>query len=203
MKRTILVLLFTTAACLVAGQARAQQVGVKAGLMWSELRGDSGDPTLQYSRRKSWSAGGFARFGLGPASLQAEVLYSKRGAKITDTLAPTAESTARLDYIEIPVVVRLGSASTALYAGGYGALRVGAKVATQLDGADATAVDISDSVQELDYGLVFGIGLGFGKFGIDGRYVLGLRDVFKATELMPEPPSLKHGALAVFATLSF
>jgi hypothetical protein len=63
---------------------------------------------------------------------------------------------------------------------------------------DWVGEEISDQVEGFDYGGVVGIAFGFGNFGIDGRYVLGLRRIFKA-----EGTDYKHRGFALYATLRF
>jgi len=180
--------------------ASAQDFGIKGGLLWPDFRGDSGDPSVSYGRRTSFSAGVFLRFGL----LQAEALYARRGAEVRDATAPAPTDTAvnefRLDYLEVPVLVRLGGAS-GVFVGPYGAVRLSSKLVTG-DGGTATEIDVSNAVEELDYGFVVGFGIDFGKFGIEGRYTQGLRRLFK-DQPGSVAPDLKHRALGAFATLRF
>jgi hypothetical protein len=204
MRRNVLIVpILLFAIGLLPDNAAAQTVGVKLGFVSSGLRGDDGDPDTDYSRRRDWSGGLYARLAAGPVVLQPEVLYSRRGANASNAMAPDSELRFRLDYLEFPVLLRLGGGSTSIYVGGYGALKINAKAESRPLEGDWGAVDISSSVESFDYGIVAGLAMDFGKFGLDARYVLGMRNIF--TSPVPElaPPDLKHSALAVYSTLQF
>lgn len=199
MKRALFVVaVLSIGTCLVVpAPADAQEVGVKAGLVWSSLGGDDA-PGFDTSNRRDWSAGIFARLGAGPVVLQPEVVYTRRGALLDAPSDVAAESRLRLDYIEVPVLLRLGGGSSSVYVGAYGAVNVSARLEGRVGDGDWVGEDISDQVEELDYGGVAGVAFDFGKFGIDGRYVLGMRPVFKETG-----QDYKHRGFAVYATLRF
>ena len=172
--------LIVAAAILVwAPPAAAQGFGVKGGRLWSDFRGDGDDAGVSYDRVGHWSVGLFTHVRVAGAKLRPEVLYSRRGAGVLD---PAASEDKRerfeLDYIEIPVVLEFG-ASPSFFVGGYGAVNVDARLVTEV-GGETTRLDLSSSVEEFDYGIVFGVGLRVEKFTIEGRYVQGLRKVFKA-----------------------
>jgi len=203
MKRFVLSACLLIVAISFATPALAQDVGVKAGFIWGQLRGDDGTPSTSYSSRRDWSAGIFTRFGAGPVVLQPEVLYSRRGATLALDGAPDLESRFRLDFLEVPVLLRLGGGSTSVYVGGYGAMKISARAESRPTDGEWTGVDISDQIETFDYGVLAGIAMDFGKFGLDGRYVLGMRRLFKSDEEGVEAPDLKHGGVAIYATLSF
>ena len=188
---------------LPARDVAAQRFGIKGGLQWSEFRGETGDPNIEFQTRKSFSGGVYFRLRLVGIDLQPEILYSKRGAVVHDASLPpeTATQTWELDYVEVPVLLHFGSAPT-FFLGGYGAVRVNSRVVTGVLGEGGTELDISSSVENLDYGLVFGAGVQSGKLGLEARYTLGLRKLFigQGGEAAPDT---KHRALGLFASLSF
>lgn len=181
--------------CLVvlvwALPAQAQTVGLKAGLVRASLDGDTGEAGTGFKRRSDWAAGAFARFKLGPAALQSEVLYVRRGA---DVSGAGDGNSLRMDFVEVPVLLRLGSNDSSLYAGGYGAFKVSAKAMTA-----GMETDLSSDIEDFDYGLVFGISLGFGEFELDGRYSHGLQDLLKD----PGAPQIKNRALMLLLGYTF
>jgi hypothetical protein len=203
MKRVVLAATVLLAVGLIVPEAAsAQTVGAKVGYLWSEIRGDDGVPTTSYSKRRDWSLGLFTRFSAGPVVLQPEFLYSRRGATVVDSNTPDLEQRFRLDYLEVPVLFRLGGGSTSIYIGGYGAFKISAKAESRPTEGEWTAIDISANVASFDYGITGGIAMDFGKFGLDGRYTLGMARIF-TSEVPGLAPDLKHGALGLYATLQF
>lgn len=202
MKRLVVLVSLCAVILVPTGDAVAQSLGFKAGLQWSEFDGDSGDPDIRFTRREAKVGGIFFRIGLPFVAIQPEILYSQRGTEVLDAgiLDPAFETTLELDYIEVPVLLRLGFLP-GLYVGPYGAVRVNAKAVSGVEGA-LSEIDIADSVEDYDYGFVVGLGLNFGKIGVEGRYTQGLRNLLKdpgggAT------PDLKHRAFGLFANIGF
>lgn len=78
-------------------------VGVKAGSSWSTMQSTSGGvASTPWGSRSDASAGISAALHVrGPLSVQVEGLYARRG------WADGAESNLRLDYLEMPVLLRL------------------------------------------------------------------------------------------------
>lgn len=191
----VIVVVVALTALWIPSTAEAQ-TGIKFGRAFSKFD-DSEDSGVEYERRSDWTGGLFTRFGFGPLALQPEVLYTRRGAKARGE-GVVGEPEIRITYIEAPVLLRLGRGATALYGGGYGAVQLDAEAFDSAD-PDATEVDVSDDLEELDYGIVFGLGIGFGKFEIDGRYTLGLRNLVKD----PGAPEIKNRGLSVFGAFTF
>ncbi len=202
MKRVVVLSFLTLATCLLApSQAAAQGFGIKVGLQQAQLRGNPDAPGIEYGRRTAWSGGIFVNADLMAVKVRPELHYSRRGATIKNVGESTISSTFQLDYVEIPVLILLGR-SPNLFFGPYGALRTGAKLVTP--GEDAsTAIDVSDSVESLDYGLIFGVGMSFGGVGLEARYTLGLKRTFRPIGGETKAPDLKHQALGLFANISF
>lgn len=192
-------LLLGTTICLLAvtwaGMAEAQTAGIKFGRIWSEFDGETGSADESFARRSDWAAGLFLRFGLGPMALQAEALYAKRGTELEG--AP-GNPEVRMTYLEVPLLLRIGSGATALYGGGYGARKLDAIASDELSGS-RIETDISSEIEDFDYGLMFGVSLGFGAVEIDGRYTMGMANLVKD----PAAPELKHRAISVLAGITF
>lgn len=195
--------------------------GVRAGLTVANLRGDFAD-LMGTDRRIGFAGGGFLRINVpGRVELQTELLYSMKGATthvdLTDesgNLIGTATTTYQVDYLEIPVLLRVT-------VGGAGpvqpSLLLGPSLGVKLKGRlayDGPGPDMSgnlDQVEAADFGLVGGVGLEFGhtpaRVLLDARYTLGLMDVY-ALELMnvTGPPSAlnaRTGTFTITAGLGF
>ena len=182
--------------------ADAQGAGLKGGLAWADLRGETGDPAVAYGRASGWAVGIFFSVGAGPAAMQPEVLYTRRVIDIQSGDAANTFGSFEITYVEVPVLFRTGSGTSAFYAGGYTAYRASAK-AVNGSGEDRAEIDIADSVAELDYGLIAGVEIGLGGgLGIDARLSRGLKKIFKDQDGQTAP-DLKHGGLSVLAFYRF
>jgi hypothetical protein len=87
----------------------AQTIGFKVGPTWSKVHegtgADDGESYLQ-----KIGGGGFIRFGMSGLSVQAEALAITKGARAVDG---SDEASLKLDYIEVPVLLRLGAGTLA------------------------------------------------------------------------------------------
>ncbi len=176
----------------LAPAAQAQTTfGLRAGLNVSDLTGDDAllgdtDPRLGFS------GGVFANVPVGRSGLyvQPEVLYSMKG--VTDG-ASGSDDEIQLDYVEVPLLLGFATPVTdsGLMVGGYAGPAIAFKVRERPD----AGVDLFEST---DVGAAFGVTVGAGAFGVDGRYTLGLTDAFK-----PDGISLRNGAFTIGATYRF
>lgn len=117
-------------------------------------------------------AGAGVRLGLTPAlSAQVEALYSQEGAVEAD-----GSGTFKLDYLDIPVLVRYGVpvgrfAEAGLYAGP----QIGIPLRAEFD-AEFGAVESEQTRTEV--AIAVGADYGSGPISIDLRYVIGIQDAF-------------------------
>jgi hypothetical protein len=107
--------------------------------------------------------------------LQPEVLYTVKGGR---EAAFGISSAVLLDYLEVPVLARIPFAGRKYFivAGPYFGVRMRARTRTEFSGS-TEELDISDSVERLDYGLSAGGGVEIGSIVIDGRYSFSLSDI--------------------------
>ena len=214
MKHTVVKI---AAALLIAGApglASAQTVpggsftdgitgGIKGGITFAnipdfaEVLDDDGAET---SMRMGFVVGGFATkmfddiFGL-----QVEGLYTQKGLKYT---FDPDEFEYRLDYIDIPVLLRMQpSRTTGLYAlvGPAFSFNINAEAFSEFADEEET-VDIGDEVTKFEMSLVAAVGVQVQQFLIVGRYMEGL------TNLLDDPPadvSYKNRTFAILAGIRF
>ena len=160
--------------------------GLKAGLTYAKLDGND----VSGADYKQGFCGGLAvNYSLIPLlSFQPEILYSMKGAEVD------GQETS-LDYIEIPVLVKLSIPIPFLmipdlYAGPYAGIKIG---------ADSPGVP-ADDFETLDYGIVFGGGFDIGlvalSITIDARYSMGMKSVHKYDDA-------KNQVISVIAGLMF
>ncbi|MBA7471675.1 hypothetical protein ES707_06984 [subsurface metagenome] len=152
-------------------------------------------------------AGGFITCSLSDLfSIQPELLFTMKGSKAEES---GMKVTMKLNYLEIPVLVKLsiptpGTVKPSLFVGPSLAIKLSGKAKVEYAGESEEA-DIED-LKSTDFGLVFGGGvdfaLGQGKLTVDARYTLGL-----TTTREPEDPDekidMKNGAISIMVGYSF
>ena len=170
-----LVAILICSAAPVFGQGFS--MGVKAGGSFANVEFD---PSNDTSARWFPVAGLFATFAPHwGVSLQPEVIYSMKGARLGGTGAPTL---VMLDYVEMPLLGRVSMTAFGrrlyIIAGPSFAVRVRARTRTTF--TDVTEeIDIGDQVKRFDVGLAGGGGVEFGALVFDARYTFGLTDIDK------------------------
>ncbi len=167
-------------AALMPGPAAAG-VGVRLGVSYSRFV-QTGVPYSGFQDFPSFIAGGYYSFRLGRLSIQAEAYYTRMGTR----LGTSAEHIDyRLDYIQVPVLVKLnviaGPVSPFVFAGPYGSLKLGAREIIVTPDQNQTN-DFSANIRTLDYGLVSGTGVEYRLAAVtimvDARYEFGLANPF-------------------------
>lgn len=152
----------------LAAPAQAQAIfGLKAGLNTAYFSGDDAAGT---DPRLGAVGGAFVRFDVTPSvALQLEALYSQEGAEDFD-------GTYKLDYVDVPVLLRLGVPVSRLAdAGVYAGPSLGIPVRSEFEFDNGSTVD---EETKLDIGLAVGVDFWSGPVGVDLRYTAGLTDVF-------------------------
>jgi hypothetical protein len=171
---------------LVSSLSFAQmQLGLKAGGNIANINGDdAGNPDSKFG----FCAGGFFMYQFSPMfAVQPEVYYTMKGAKEKGIVNiggqdVTVDQTLTLDYIEIPVLIKLiipvtgSNINPAIFAGPFVGINTTAKAKAEYD-SQTEEVDL-ENIKSTEFGLQFGGGLGFnvgnGELGVDIRYILGL-----------------------------
>jgi hypothetical protein len=164
--------------CAAPSFAQGFAFGAKAGVNIAN-ESISGDDPPSLDPRIAPVAGAFVTLPLLPwVGLQVEGLYSMKGAKLD---FQGIASTIELDYLEAPVLARIGFARKYYVAAGPSmAFAMRAKARSSYGGA-AEEIDVLDQVKRFDFGVAMGGGVEFGSIVIDGRYTLGLTDIDKDT----------------------
>lgn len=207
--KKVLSLLFVLAVSYGTAFSSPLSLGVKAGVALSNIGGTdattlaqkSTDDTLATLKSKAGFVGGaFIGVNLGgPWTLEPEFLFVMKGTKVSAT---QATSDIKLNYFEIPVLLKLNllpfksPVTPFLIAGPSIAFNSSAKITGS--GIDQ---DIKSSVRGADYGLVMGAGLDITKFSIEARYELGLQNPFKAQGGFT--PSVHNGTFYILAGYHF
>lgn len=211
-------------------QAGELRIGAHGGLNMPSIRGEEGDPfTEGFKSRQGAFFGVFANMGLAPhLSLAVEINYSSQGGVregiqiITPTLLPEGlplppgmtlyanfRNESILDYIEVPLLVRLDfgeknrffvnvgpyigflfrakaltDGNSYLFLDKDGTMPIVIPPGTQPLEIDFTAdTDIKDSLKDTNIGLTGGAGVsipvGPGTVILEGRFQLGLTIIQK------------------------
>jgi len=171
-RRSLLLALLALAA--PAALCAQGEAGLKAGVSFGNIS-NKGVLPGNLENRTGFAGGIYVGYRVGFIGLGFEGLYARRGAK-SDSSFATAQT--RLDYIDVPVYVKLTLPTPFLvqpfvYAGPQVSFEVRCRTA-----ADAACPDAATSGRKkTDYGAVIGAGARFGGLGLEGRYIYGLRDL--------------------------
>jgi hypothetical protein len=163
------------------------------------LSGQSSDPwTSSLGRNAGLAAGVFHVFQQGPTlGIQLEGQYVRRGGAIE--LSPgssTLDTAFRLDYVEVPLLLRFSPAPldpvrAVLLGGASVGLRLGSSLEVS-DGDQSETTDFSSGFNDLSFGLIAGFGLSFRTdprrhITIQLRYYHGLTNVLDDPVLRSYP----------------
>jgi hypothetical protein len=176
--------------------------GVKAGVNFANINFDP-EPEVDLFEGRTAFVGGL--FVVVPANdviaFQGEALFSQKGTSFDEG---GDAGDLELDYLEVPLLLRVGSPSSGaasfhVFAGPSVGFKLRSKLTATFDG-ESEDEDIDDDVEKVDVGLVAGAGVGFGRFTVDGRYTWGLRNVVSADT---EEIKLKNRVFSIMAGVRF
>ncbi|MEO5511126.1 MAG: porin family protein [Longimicrobiales bacterium] len=183
----------------------AQTIGFKGGMSFSKLDVENDDDPQDYL--KKFVGGGFIRMGLGGMAVQAELLASTKGTVVPQTTFD-GETSLKLDYIEVPVLLRFGLGMAPLISpyvmvGPTFGFQTGCN-AEITSGTDNVSADCQDTIdtKKFDVGATGVAGVEFkagpGSILIEGRYTHGLTNISNDDT----SNSLKNRSYAVLAGYS-
>ncbi|SHF28040.1 Outer membrane protein beta-barrel domain-containing protein [Fodinibius roseus] len=189
MKKLLLsVFLLAGLVFITTPDARAQ-LGVQGGLNIANFN----DTDDSFDSRSGIMAGLTYDLGIpmSPITIQPGVFYAQKGAKYS---GGDVETTAKLDYLEIPVVAKFAfildnpMLTPHVYFGPY----LGLNMNAEQEGTP----DFEDEVKGTDFGVVVGAGADITKFNVGVRYSAGLTNAF-------EEGDGKNGVFSVVAGINF
>lgn len=174
----------------MAVSAQNSRIGVIGGVNLANLTTD--EEGMEPKNLTAFGVGGVLDFAVGEnMSLCLEPMYLQKGAKLdmTEEGIPI-EAKIKAAYIEIPVFLKLylGSGDTRPYvmAGPTVGYLMSANMEMSAMGIDVE-VDIKDILKSIDFGVGFGGGVSFpmgrNTLFVEGRYTLGIADVFEGGEV--------------------
>jgi hypothetical protein len=211
-----LILLTALTGAFTAATAQEQQtttenslqpkIGIKGGINLSNLYVDDVEDE---NMKVGLNLGVFAKFPITKGfSIQPEVLYSSKGAKLTyDNLFGSGEYRFNLNYVEVPVLAVFNlSKNINIQAGGYAAYLTSANIKRLEDGsseADDVADLNADNFKRFDYGLVGGVGFDIQNFTIGARYNYGLSEIGDGGIAGEATKNSKNSALTFYIGIGF
>jgi hypothetical protein len=169
-----------------AASAQEMSWGIKGGVNFANLETEADSELAPLDMRIGIVAGVFFTVPIGGLfSIQPEILYSQKGNAF-DIPELAVEGATEIDYLETPILVRVGRWRTGgttfnAFAGPSLGFKVRAR-ATAEGAGERESIDISDDIETFDFGVVFGGGVEFGRFVVDGRYTWGLSNLSKADD---------------------
>ena len=142
----------------------------------------TGDFAKDVANNTGFIAGGFVRLSAVGFAIQPGLYYTTKGAQTSDfsEVTGTGSKTA-LDYIEIPIVIRIHMGP--LYVGAGPA--IGLKLSCMnTPSATGTSADCSDNagVKSTETSGILEAGVEFGKFSLGGRADIGISNAIEAIQ---------------------
>lgn len=158
------------------------EFGVKGGFNMSNLySNDANDDNVLYG----FNAGVYATLPVSDfIAIQPEILFTTKGAELDYNNAfATGNAKFRLNYIEVPLLVRVNiTKNFNVHAGGYASYLVSSKVTGDGDINFDQEIN-TDDLNKFDAGLSAGVGVDFNPVSIGLRYNYGLTTVGKERTL--------------------
>ncbi|HEY6953385.1 MAG TPA: porin family protein [Bacteroidota bacterium] len=157
-------------------------LGIKGGVNFANVSGADAAPNSK--TRTGFAAGAYLEISLPMLfTIQPEILYSQKGFVADENFFGTpVKVTGKLDYLEIPVLVKYSFpvpvVKPSLYAGPALGILLSAKAKAEANGQSAET-DIKDQTTSTDFGIVFGASANIAIITVDVRYTLGLTSLDK------------------------
>jgi len=158
------------------------QIGLSKGLIGGLNLATIGgaDVPSDVKSLTGYAAGVYVDFNIpGPFSIEANALYSMKGAK---TEVGSITYTDTYAYVDIPVLLKydfpVPGVSPCIYAGPMFSTLLSAKT-KQEGGLFPGERDIKDAMPKSDIGAVVGVGIVFSVLRVDARYNMGLSTLDK------------------------
>ena len=189
MKKVFFAVLFTN--IVFFATAQQYQLGLKGGVNISNFIGGDFN-NIDKKALIGFHAGGYMAFGLGQNLwIQPELLISTQGATLTQGSVSPVDTTYKMTYVAVPVMVKLHTD------GGF-FFEAGPQFGFKISENNPSNQTISTFAKGLDLGLAAGLGFqAKSGLGIYGRYVLGISKVgdFTSSTVNSLNPNFKNGTI--------
>ncbi|MGE0461000.1 MAG: porin family protein [Vicinamibacterales bacterium] len=202
---TLLAIAVALSASSRLASAQTFDGGVKGGLTFTDIPRlaadleDAGADDVEW--RIGRALGGFIAIGLTDSlAFQPELLWTQKGLKGREPLLDT-DLKVEFDYVEIPVLVRLGpSNGQGIHVLAGPSFNFLTRARAIEEGTFGEDEDIKDETESVDVGLVVGLGYYGRLLLIEGRFEEGLRNVPKFPE---SDEKYRNRAFMILAGLRF
>jgi hypothetical protein len=191
-RRLLILVIMLVAWNTAASIAGEMSVGIKGGLVTTNVTGIPKEWEDAQSYRNSFSGGVFLNYAFDEAlSLQPELLYVPKG--FSGTLYDgfiDVDVTPSIDFLEMPVLVKYtfsagGKLRPCVFAGPSIGFVTSSKLKISL-GWLSSKIDMSSFTNDTDFGVVAGAGLGYetsrGLLTFDARYQRGFTNIIKSAQ---------------------
>lgn len=177
--------------------------GIKGGYNYTNVYGN-GTNNFDLKGYSGYHAGVYGQFGLNEfASVQVELLYSRKGFESSRTGSLTVNTERRLDYLQLPILF-VGNFTETL------SFHIGPQISLLTKVLEnGTNVAIADKgYNSLDYGAVAGLEARVGPARVGARYDLGLGRVYNADKVSLQTGTqvkdrLSNGTLELYVGIGF
>jgi hypothetical protein len=181
MKRIVGAVLACLSLAAIAGEAEAQLVGVEFGVRGGvSVASASFDlETVDADNRTGFVGGPFLNLDFGIFGAQVAGVYHQMGFESEDL-------DLDLDYLEVPVVLKVGLPLPLLKPSVFGGVSLGFEGACEVNGVECSEDDTSGTQYAGVAGADVRLSLGVASLWVDGRYNFGLSDVNDAGDALAE-----------------
>ena len=168
--------------------AQGVTFGAKVGINFADVSADDAEDNeefLDFGNKTGFVAGGFVEVPVAPQfSFAPEVLFSQKGAQAEgEEDGDEFKYSVNLTQIQVPVLFKAnfaaGSVRPFVVVGPAFGFRTSANAKLEVNDELLDEEELDDDLESVEFSLVFGGGVRFGKASVEARYDLGLNNLDK------------------------
>jgi hypothetical protein len=169
--RILAMALLLTGLTVIQASAQSFNLGLEGGANFSNFIGSDSQNFINgaSSNKLGFVGGGFLGLNFGNSfAIRPELLYEQKGTAITGQT-----TTAELDYIEVPVLLKFSLGTPGFNPG----ILLGPSFSWNTVASVSNGGSFKNNVNSSDVGMVGGVEIDIDKFLVSGRYELGLQNI--------------------------